>query len=50
MLTGILDIATLENMCPPTWNNPIGKVVIKMAFDGARILVKRTRGDMKSRQ
>jgi hypothetical protein len=48
-LTGIRDMAMLENMCPPTWNKPMGKVFCKIALVGMRKREKRTAGDMKQR-
>ena len=50
VLTGILDIAMLENMWPPTWNIPIGNVFDIIALVGMRIDVNRMSGDMKSRE
>jgi hypothetical protein len=44
VLTGILEIAMLENMCPPTWNAPIGRVVPSIARVGLRILENRMTG------
>lgn len=50
VLTGILEMAMLENMCPPTWKIPIGTVLWKIALVGLRRAEKPTRGLMKSRQ
>lgn len=50
VLTGILEIAILENMWPPTWNAPIGRVVIKILRVGYRSRENCIRGDMKMRQ
>lgn len=50
VLTGILEIAMLENIWPQTWNIPIGNVLRMIAFVGMRSLEKRTKGLINSRQ
>lgn len=50
VLTCILDMAMLENICPPTWNIPMGRVLCIIALVGGRNLEKRTRGDINRRQ
>ena len=50
VLTGIREMAMLENMWPPTWKRPMGTVSLSIARVGRRSLEKRTRGDMNSRQ
>lgn len=50
VLTGIREIATLENICPPTWKTPIGNVLSKIARVGLRTREKRTTGLIKSKQ
>jgi len=50
VLTGMRAIAILENMCPPTWKQPIGKVSLMIALVGIRNLLKRTTGLIKTRQ
>lgn len=50
VLTGMRDIAILENIWPPTWKTPMGNVLWMIALLGYRSLEKRTRGLMKRRQ
>lgn len=50
MLTGILDIAMLDVICPPTWNTPMGNVFMMIALVGRRSLENRISGLMKSKQ
>lgn len=50
MLTGILEMAMLENIWPTTWKIPIGNVFCMITLVGILRLVKRMMGDMKSRQ
>ena len=50
MLTGILEIAMLENICPPTWNAPIGNVALNIAAVGERNLLKLIAGVIIKRQ
>jgi hypothetical protein len=38
VLTGTLEMAMLEKMCPPTWNAAIGRVVLMMAVEGCRMV------------
>jgi hypothetical protein len=48
VLTGILEMAILENMWPPTWNIPIGNVFAMIAWVGMRTVENRMSGDMNS--
>jgi hypothetical protein len=50
VLTGILEIAMLVNMCPPTWNKPMGRVSLRTACDGGRKREKPMAGDMTIKQ
>ena len=50
VLTGIREIAILENICPPTWNSPIGNVSFKIALVGLLSLVSLTAGLANSKQ
>lgn len=50
VLTGIRAMATLENMCPPTWKTAIGAVFWTMARVGGLSLLIRMIGLMNSKQ
>ena len=50
VLTGILEMAMLENIWPTTWNIPIGKVLSRIDLVGILNLENRMTGDMKRRQ
>ena len=50
VLTGILEMAMLEKMCPPTWKHPMGNVSRRMAFVGGRSRLNRTTGLINTRQ
>ena len=44
VLTGILEMATLEKTCPPTWKNAIGIVLCRMALVGLLSVVNPKMG------
>lgn len=50
VLTGMHEMAMLEKMCPPTWKQPIGSVLLNTARVGVLKRAKRTAGLMNSRQ
>lgn len=50
VLTGILDMATLENTWPPTWKMPIGNVLRKIDRVGLLIFVYGITGLAKRTQ
>lgn len=50
VLTGMREIATLENTCPPTWKRPMGRVLSRIAFVGRLRRVKRIRGLVNNKQ
>ena len=50
VLTGIREIAILENIWPPTWKMPIGSVSLMIARVGRRSFENCTAGLMNARQ
>ena len=49
VLTGMREMAMLENICPPTWKTPFGSVFFRIARVGFRNREKRMIGLMKRR-
>ena len=50
VLTGILEIAILERICPPTWKTPIGTVLSRIALVGFLMRVNPTKGLINNKQ